>query len=84
MTPNENALTAFVAWYEQFSQLSSIGGALVVLEQLKEQYDLSIDAHKTRAGGQIRGVSGEQWRGFWLITAKPDLFSAREDGLAED
>jgi hypothetical protein len=35
-----------------------MAGALVVLEQLKENYDLNIDAHTAPGGSQVRGVSG--------------------------
>ena len=32
--------------------------ALVVLERLKTDFELPIEAHRTKGGGQIRGVAG--------------------------
>lgn len=57
MTPREIAHDAFASWYAQFPQLSSIGGGLVVLEQLQEEeYNLYIEAHLAPKGTQVRGV----------------------------
>jgi len=35
-----------------------MAGALVVLEHLKQDFDLSIDAHTAKGGSQIKGASG--------------------------
>ena len=57
------------AWYAGLRRYSggfpargSIGGALVVLERLKVDFDLNIDAHTAAGGSQIRGASGEAVR----------------------
>lgn len=62
----EAAMKEIEAWYAELRRYSvgfpargSISGALVVLERLKEDFDLSIDAHTARGGSQIRGASGE-------------------------
>jgi len=62
VTVEEKATIAFVRWYENLSLYSgfpakgTIAGGLVVLEQLKGDFDLSIDAHTTKGRSQIRGA----------------------------
>jgi hypothetical protein len=65
----EAATREIEAWYAGLRRYSggfpargSISGALVVLERLKEDFDLSIDAHTATGGSQIRGASGEAVR----------------------
>jgi len=54
----------FEAWYRSLQKYSgfpakgTMAGALVVLDQLKEAYDLGIDAHTAKGGSQISGASG--------------------------
>jgi hypothetical protein len=55
----------FAAWYEslplernKFPARGTIAAALVVLEHLKEDFDLNLDSHRAKGQGQIRGVSG--------------------------
>lgn len=54
----------FQAWYRSrrkysgFPAKGTMAGALVVLERLKQEFDLGIDAHTARGGSQIRGASG--------------------------
>lgn len=63
--PREKAMETFKSWYEglkrygDFPAKGSIGGALVVLERLKTNYILDLDAHTTKGGSQIVGASGE-------------------------
>lgn len=45
-----------------FPAKGTIAGALVVLERLKEEYVLDIDAHTAKGGSQIRGASGPSVR----------------------
>jgi hypothetical protein len=52
-------------WYESRKTYAggipakgTMAGALVLFEHLKEDFDLSIDAHTASGGTQIRGVSG--------------------------
>ena len=59
------------AWYDGLKRVSgefpargTIAGALVVLEKLKEDFDLDIDAHTAPGGSQIRGASGGAVRGI--------------------
>jgi hypothetical protein len=60
MNPQE----IFEDWYETLRQYGgfpakgTISGALVVLEHLKENYNLEIDAHTAQGGSQIKGASG--------------------------
>jgi len=67
MPTREDVFKAFRRWYDNLPSVKqnkdlpargTIGGALVVLERLKDQCDLSIRAHLTRGGGQVAGVSG--------------------------
>ena len=44
--------------YSGFPAKGTMAGALVVLERLKEEYDLGIDAHTAEGGSQIKGASG--------------------------
>lgn len=54
----------FQDWYQKrkkysgFPAKGTMAGALVVLERLKEDLDLDIDAHTAPGGSQIRGASG--------------------------
>lgn len=54
----------FQHWYDSrrryggFPAKGTMAGALVVLERLKVDYDLGIDAHTAGGGSQIRGASG--------------------------
>lgn len=65
MTPKEIAMVAFVDWYQEqkpyggFPAKGTISGALVVLDRLKNTYDLDIDFHTAQGGAQIKGASGE-------------------------
>lgn len=59
------ALDAFQDWYSSLDRYSgsfpakgTIAGALVVLERLKEDCNLSIEAHTASGGAQIIGASG--------------------------
>lgn len=64
MTPEERAIDAFTLWYTQVSQSDgfpakgTIAGALVVLDALKSNFNLDIDAHTAKGGSQIKGASG--------------------------
>jgi len=65
----EAAMKEIEVWYANLRRYSggfpargSISGALVVLERLKRDFDLSIDAHTAAGGSQIRGASGEAVR----------------------
>lgn len=67
MITAEEALAEFGHWYDQLTVYpasggpakGTIGGALVVLDRLKTDYDLDIDKHTTDPGSsQIKGVSG--------------------------
>jgi hypothetical protein len=56
----------FTQWYSELKLFSgsfpakgAIAGALVVLDRLKESYNLDINFHTTDGGAQIKGVSGE-------------------------
>lgn len=55
---------AFQEWYASRKKYSGLpakgtmGGALVVLERLKEELDLRIGAHTAEGGSQIKGASG--------------------------
>lgn len=64
MTP-EGIAARFADWYAglrrysgDFPARGTIGGALVVLDRLKEDFDLSIERHTARGGAQIVGASG--------------------------
>jgi len=56
----------FSGWYDslplepnKFPARGTIAAALVVLEHLKEDFVLSLDSHRAKGQGQIRGVSGK-------------------------
>ena len=56
------ALTAIEEWYDglktyadRFPAKGTIRGALVVLEQLQESFDLDLDSH-TEMHGRLRGA----------------------------
>lgn len=60
---------AFTGWYDSLKKNKSglapkgtIAGALVVLENLKNEFDLDIDAHTAEGGAQISGTSGSAVR----------------------
>ncbi|RLA42409.1 MAG: hypothetical protein DRR06_14535, partial [Gammaproteobacteria bacterium] len=61
---HKDAPQAFQDWYSSrkkyggFPAKGTMAGALVVLERLKNEFDLSIDAHTAEGGSQIRGASG--------------------------
>lgn len=65
MDKQGKALEAFAAWYEGLPVYSASGGpargtigaALVVLDRLKNQYDLALSAHRAAGQSQIIGVS---------------------------
>lgn len=65
MTAREKASEAFANWYQAlkryggFPAKGTISGSLVVLDRLKKDFNLSIDAHIAKAGTQIKGASGE-------------------------
>jgi hypothetical protein len=66
MTAELTALAEFEAWYQGlptqkggFPARGTVGAALVVLERLKEDFDLRLQAHRAPGGqAQISGVSG--------------------------
>ncbi|GAB4209952.1 MAG: hypothetical protein OHK0022_42030 [Roseiflexaceae bacterium] len=64
MTIESDAETAFQNWYQRasnsdgFPAKGTIAGALVVLERLKDNFDLNIDSHMAKGGAQIKGASG--------------------------
>lgn len=65
MTPPEEAQAAFASWYASlrlyaggFPARGTLGGALVVLEHLKVDFDLRIEKYTARGGSQIVGASG--------------------------
>ena len=57
------ALTAIKAWHDALPNYSggkargSIAAALVVLERLKDSFDLDVDAHTARGGAQVSGLT---------------------------
>lgn len=62
---SREATRGLQAWYDglrrvsgEFPARGTIAGALVVLERLKEDFDLDINAHTAPGGSQIRGASG--------------------------
>lgn len=66
---SKEAVQGLKSWYDGLRRVSgkfpargTIAGALVVLERLKEDFDLDIDAHTAPGGSQIRGASGEAVR----------------------
>ena len=63
----EVAKELFLTWYNELKIYSvsgggpaqgTIGSALIVLERLKTNFNLDIESHLTKGGGQIRGSSG--------------------------
>jgi len=66
MAMKEKALDAFKDWYGNLSVHKSSGGpakgtiaaALVVLERLRTDCELSLEAHRARGGSQIKGAGG--------------------------
>lgn len=66
MADRERALKAFVSWFENLPVHKPSGGpargtissALVVLERLKSNFDLSLAAHRAGGKSQIKGASG--------------------------
>lgn len=63
----KKALELFESWYHHLPTHKSSGGpakgtisaALVVLERLKENYQLEIEVHTAEGGAQISGASGQ-------------------------
>jgi Domain of unknown function (DUF4928) len=59
-----DAITAFRQWYDSlklygnFPAKGTVGGALVVLERLQHNFDLSIESHTASGGSQISGIGG--------------------------
>lgn len=59
-----NPVTAFDEWFSSlkvsggFPPKGTIAGALIVLDRLKGNLDLSIDGHTAKGGSQIIGASG--------------------------
>lgn len=79
MTLEETATNAFVGWYEGlplysgFPAKGTIAGGLVVLEHLKDDFDLTIRAHTTKGRSQVRGTGRSARRNFdasWRRTTK--------------
>jgi hypothetical protein len=68
MDEKKATIRIFSDWYNSLKiyggapAQGTIGAALVVLERLKENYDLDINSHLTKGGGQIRGASGDALR----------------------
>jgi hypothetical protein len=64
MSQEHDPETVFAAWYANlkryggFPARGTIGGALVVLERLRQGLPLDIEAHTARGGAQIVGASG--------------------------
>ena len=63
---SKSAISVFIAWYGSLPVRKDTGGpargtvaaALVVLDHLKYQYDLNLEAHLAPRGSQVRGASG--------------------------
>ena len=59
-------ISSFSAWYDTLPirresggvARGTIGAALVVLERLKDCFDLNLEAHRAPRGSQVRGASG--------------------------
>jgi hypothetical protein len=68
VTAEEKATSVFISWYKTLANYSgfpakgTIAGSLVVLERLKDNFDLDIDAHTAKGGSQIRGAGGSAVR----------------------
>jgi hypothetical protein len=66
MNLTTQVLKAFFDWYNNLpvhkasggAAKGTIGNALVVLERLKEDYNLDLEAHRAPGGSQIKGASG--------------------------
>ncbi len=66
MSARDRAIRAFSQWYNGLPvhtasggpARGTIGAALIVLERLKTEYALDLDAHRAGGGSQIRGASG--------------------------
>jgi hypothetical protein len=63
VTPEQRAIAALQEWYQrsltkksQFPPKGHITGALVVLDRLKNDFDLDIDSHTAPGGSQIKGA----------------------------
>ncbi|MFH0984131.1 MAG: DUF4928 family protein [Candidatus Omnitrophota bacterium] len=62
------ALSPFEQWhsalklYGGFPAKGTLSGALCVIEQLKERFDLNIDSHTAKGGSQVRGAGGDAVR----------------------
>lgn len=61
----KEAVEGLKVWYSglksysgEFPARGTVAGGLVVLERLKEDFDLNIDAHTAGGGSQIKGASG--------------------------
>lgn len=60
----DRSLAEFDAWYRQLKTFSgfpargTIAGTLTVLDRLKAEWDLSVEAHTASGGSQVVGVSG--------------------------
>lgn len=67
MEVKNRTIRIFKSWYEELPVYKPSGGpargticaALVVLERLKGDFDLKLDAHRAAGQSQIKGVSGE-------------------------
>lgn len=64
--PSQRALAAFQTWWDALPTYAASGGgpakgtiavALVMLDRLKQDYDLRIESHRAKGGAQIRGAS---------------------------
>lgn len=65
MTATDIALKYFVEWYSGLTTQKdgmpargAVAAALVVLDHLKDDYNLAVEAHLAKGGAQISGVSG--------------------------
>lgn len=65
MAEQEETLSQFEDWYQNQNHgkapvpKGTIAGALVVMERLKNAYQLDLDSHLTNGGAQIKGASGD-------------------------
>src|SRR5437588_2655972 len=64
MTLQDEIVAAFEEWYQaqrhgnRSVPKGTIAGGLVVLDRLKEKFDLHLDAHLAPGGTQVKGASG--------------------------
>jgi hypothetical protein len=66
MKSKDKAIYAFKQWYDALPihkpsggpARGTIGAALVVLERLKDTFDLNLDSHRAAGQSQIKGASG--------------------------